>query len=89
MMPSYSQKHKGGLYIITKLEDASTEIGLRFNLSRKKVMCPDDPEIFIREIRIQYFTTYKYIGQITIIRENQKVEIEQRTRLTWAYILKI
>lgn len=52
-------------------------IRLKTNVNKTKVMCPEDPNITINNIKIENVKDYVYFGQQIILgKENKDKEIE-------------
>lgn len=50
--------------ILAELENASGEIGLRVNLSKTQIICPDDPKISIRGTKVVHILENKKLLHI-------------------------
>lgn len=71
--------------MLEELQRESAKIGLTMNLSKTKVMTPDNLQVHIGDQTVENVEEYVYLGHcIKLGKENQTAEIKRRVRLTWA-----
>ena len=73
--------------MLQQLNEESSKVGLKMNLSKTKVMTniDDDREIKIGDTVIERVDTYVYLGhKLKLGRDNQTAEVKRRIGLGWA-----